>query len=46
MGTTGSTTTLLYYPNDVAFDGYKYMYVVDTYNHRIQRFSPGTYNYL
>ena len=43
-GTTsnaGSTATLLYYAHDVSFDGYRNMYVVDHYNHRIQRFSPG-----
>ncbi|CAF4602830.1 unnamed protein product, partial [Rotaria socialis] len=41
MGTAGSTSTLLYYPYDVQFDGYGNMYVVDHYNHRIQRFPSG-----
>ncbi|CAF1082804.1 unnamed protein product [Rotaria sordida] len=40
--TIGSSPTLLYYPFDVAFDAYNYMYVVDCYNHRIQRFPPGS----
>ena len=40
--TPGSTSTLLNYPYDVAFDGYKNMYVVDYSNHRIQRFRPGS----
>ncbi|CAF4902345.1 unnamed protein product, partial [Rotaria sp. Silwood1] len=42
QGTTGSTATLLYYPYDVDFDSYNYMYVVDYSNHRIQRFPPGS----
>ena len=41
MGTSGSTSTLLYNPSDIGFDGYQYMYVADTDNHRIQRFTPG-----
>lgn len=39
--TSGSTGTLLSYPYDVTFDGYRNMYVVDQNNHRIQRFRPG-----
>lgn len=39
--TIGSTGTLLYNPYDVAFDGYQNMYVVDTWNHRIQFFQSG-----
>jgi hypothetical protein len=42
-GTTGSTATLLYNPYDVAFDGYRNMYVVDYSNHRIQRFPLGRF---
>ncbi|CAF1116879.1 unnamed protein product [Rotaria sordida] len=42
LSTSGSTATLLAYPYDVAFDGYDYVYVVDTNNHRIQRFAPGS----
>ncbi len=41
LSTSGSTATLLYNPYDVAFDSYRNMYVVDTYNHRIQRFPFG-----
>jgi hypothetical protein len=41
MSTTGTTGTLLYNPYDVSFDGYQNMYVVDTYNHRIQFFPQG-----
>jgi len=41
LSTYGSTATLLYNPYDVAFDGYRNMYVVDTYNHRIQKFTLG-----
>ena len=41
MSTAGSTSTLLSSPQAVYFDGYRYMYVVDTNNHRIQRFAPG-----
>jgi hypothetical protein len=36
-GTYGSTSTLLYYPYDMDFDGYRNMYVVDYYNNRIQK---------
>ena len=43
MSTAGSTSTLLYYPYDLDFDGFGYMYVVDYYNHRIQRFAPGNH---
>ncbi|CAM4949724.1 unnamed protein product [Rotaria socialis] len=42
MGTTGTTSTLLYNPYDVQFDGYGNMYVVDCSNHRIQRFPSGS----
>ncbi|CAF4993534.1 unnamed protein product, partial [Rotaria sp. Silwood1] len=42
MNTLGSTSTLLYYPYDVNFDGYGNMYVADHYNHRIQKFPPGS----
>ncbi len=41
-GTTGTTATYLSSPNDVTFDLYQYMYVVDTNNHRIQQFPYGT----
>ena len=37
----GSTATLFYYAWDVDFDIYRNMYVVDHYNHRIQRFAYG-----
>ena len=40
--TAGSSSTLLYDPYDVAFDGYRNLYVVDYFNHRIQRFRPGS----
>ena len=43
-GTTssaGSTATLLYYPYDLDYDAYRNLYVVDYYNHRVQRFAPG-----
>ncbi len=39
----GSTPTFLSSPNDVTYDGYGNMYVVDTNNHRVQQFSPGIY---
>ncbi|CAF3803800.1 unnamed protein product [Rotaria magnacalcarata] len=42
MGTAGTTSTLLYNPYDVQFDGYGNMYVVDCSNHRIQRFPSGS----
>ena len=42
----GSTTTLLSSPSDIGFDGYRNMYVVDTDNHRIQRFPPGLIAFL
>ncbi|CAF0947181.1 unnamed protein product [Rotaria sordida] len=42
MSTASSTSTLLYYPYDIDFDGYENMYVVDYYNHRIQKFPPGS----
>lgn len=42
MGTSGSTSTLLSSPFDVAFDAYRFMYVADRINNRIQRFSPGS----
>lgn len=42
MSNAGSTSTLLNYPYDVDFDQYRNMYVVDCYNHRIQRFAPGS----
>ncbi|CAF4459743.1 unnamed protein product, partial [Rotaria sp. Silwood2] len=42
MSSIGSTSTLLYYPFDVDFDGYGNMYVADYYNHRIQMFPPGS----
>jgi sugar lactone lactonase YvrE len=35
-GIVGSTATLLDYPNDVAVDSNDNVYVVDTYNNRIQ----------
>ncbi len=41
-GTTGTTATYLSSPNDVTFDPYQYMYVVDSNNHRIQQFPYGT----
>ncbi|CAF4877138.1 unnamed protein product, partial [Rotaria socialis] len=37
-----TTSTLLYNPYDVQFDGYGNMYVVDCSNHRIQRFPSGS----
>ena len=37
-GVSGSTSTLLYRPYSVALDNQLHLYVVDTYNHRIQRF--------
>ncbi|CAF4815581.1 unnamed protein product, partial [Rotaria sp. Silwood1] len=42
LGTYGSTTTLLYNPTSIAFDGYGYMYIADLTNHRIQRYPPGS----
>ncbi|CAF4947046.1 unnamed protein product, partial [Rotaria socialis] len=39
---TGSTSTSLYNPYDIDFDGYNNLYVVDCYNHRVQRFQPGS----
>ncbi|CAF2697913.1 unnamed protein product [Rotaria sp. Silwood2] len=42
MSTSGTTSTLLAYPYDIDFDGYRYMYVADRNNHRIQRFAPGS----
>lgn len=41
LSNAGSTSTLLSSPSDIGFDGYRNMYVVDTDNHRIQRFPPG-----
>ncbi len=41
QSTSGSTSTLLSYPSDISFDGYRNMYVADNNNHRIQRFPPG-----
>lgn len=41
MSNAGSTPTLLYSPSDIGFDGYQNMYVVDTDNHRVQRFPLG-----
>lgn len=38
----GSAVTLVNTPYDVTFDGYGNMYVVDTGNHRIQQYPPGT----
>ncbi|CAF5037126.1 unnamed protein product, partial [Rotaria sp. Silwood1] len=38
----GSTSTLLYYPFHIDYDGYANLYVVDHQNHRIQRFQPGS----
>ena len=40
----GSTSTLLYNPYDVSYDGYRNLYVADTSNHRIQLFRSGTTN--
>ncbi|CAF5143190.1 unnamed protein product, partial [Rotaria sp. Silwood1] len=37
----GSTSTLLYNPYDIDYDGYANLYVVDYTNHRIQRFQLG-----
>ena len=37
----GTTSTLLYNPYDIGFDGYNNMYVADTSNHRIQRYLNG-----
>lgn len=39
----GTTSTLLYNPYDVAFDGYQNMYVVDYTNNRIQKFPSGSF---
>jgi len=41
-GVAGTTATFLSSPNNVAFDPYQYMYVVDTSNNRIQQFLYGT----
>ncbi|CAF4729948.1 unnamed protein product [Rotaria sp. Silwood1] len=41
-GTSGSTPTKLNSPYNMDFDGYQNMYVVDTTNHRIQLFAPGS----
>ena len=38
----GTTATLLYNPYDLAYDGYRNLYVADTSNHRIQLFRPGS----
>ena len=43
-GTSGSTSTLLYHPGDVALDFMGNVYVADTYNHRIQFFLAGDTN--
>ncbi|CAF4745454.1 unnamed protein product, partial [Rotaria socialis] len=40
-GNRGSSTTLLYNPSDMKFDSYQNLYVVDTANHRIQKFNSG-----
>lgn len=37
----GLTSTLLYNPYDIIFDGYGFYYVADFTNNRIQRFRPG-----
>ncbi len=37
----GTTSTLLYNPYGVTFDGYGYMYVADWSNNRIQQFMRG-----
>ncbi|CAF3958273.1 unnamed protein product, partial [Rotaria sp. Silwood1] len=41
-GYPSSALTRLYYPQDVTFDGYRYMYVADYYNNRIMRYNPGS----
>ncbi|CAF4113824.1 unnamed protein product, partial [Rotaria magnacalcarata] len=40
--TAGSSSTLLYYPYNIYFDGYNNLYVADTSNHRIQYYPQGT----
>ncbi|CAF4516191.1 unnamed protein product, partial [Rotaria socialis] len=42
IGFAGSTPTFVSSPYGVSFDGYGYMYVADTGNHRIQKYSPGS----
>ncbi|CAF5194706.1 unnamed protein product, partial [Rotaria magnacalcarata] len=42
-GTGGTSTILLNYPANIYFDGYRNLYVVDTANHRIQFFTPGSF---
>ncbi|CAF5031402.1 unnamed protein product, partial [Rotaria sp. Silwood1] len=43
ISAAGSTSTLLYFPYDIDFDAYGNMYVVDYYNHRIQKYPFGVY---
>ncbi len=42
MGSPGSSSTKLYYPNDVYVDKNRNLYVSDCYNHRIQKFVNGS----
>ncbi|CAF2238833.1 unnamed protein product, partial [Rotaria magnacalcarata] len=37
-----SALTRLYNPQDVTFDGYRYMYVADYSNNRVLRYNPGS----
>lgn len=41
-GQAGSAANQLYYPEGVVVDQAGYIYVVDNYNHRIQKFSPNS----
>ena len=41
-GNRGSTSTTLDGPTDITFDRQGYMYVVDTDNHRVQRYAPNS----
>ena len=41
-GNRGSTSTTLDGPTDITFDRQGYMYVVDSDNHRVQRYAPNS----
>lgn len=43
---SSTSLTRLKNPQDVTFDGYRYMYVADYYNNRVLRYNPGTISML